>query len=140
MGDSSENSAAENHTFGKHELVYWPPLPTHAFVSGRVAVQHDVDNDLAAFCCPQKLAPEEVAKLTGEEATQAVECQGSTALDIVIPQYAILLLKGEELPCIIVQGEETGDTKIVGCRLCKDNSLAIGLLDDFKLLGTETPR
>jgi len=122
-----------------HSLVYWPPLPLHNFVTGRVATQQDVDNDIAAFGFPQKLAPEEVAKLTGEEATKAIECQGSTPLDIVIPQYAILSLNGEELPCIIIQGEEVGDAKIIGCRLVKDNNIAIGLIEDFKLLGTETP-
>ncbi|MBS1996099.1 MAG: hypothetical protein JSS86_07305 [Cyanobacteria bacterium SZAS LIN-2] len=130
-----------DNSFDKlHSLVYWPPLPLTAFVSGRVATQQDVDNDIAAFSFPQKLDPEQVAKLTGEEKAQAVECQGSKPLDIVIPQYAILNLKGEEHACIIIQGEEVDDTKIVGCRLCKDNNLAIGLLEDFRLLGKETPQ
>ncbi|MBS1993956.1 MAG: hypothetical protein JSS83_25770 [Cyanobacteria bacterium SZAS LIN-3] len=129
----------DNSSDKLHSLVYWPPLPLTAFVSGRVATQQDVDNDIAAFGFPQKLEPEQVAKLTGEEKAQAVECQGSTPLDIVIPQYAFLNLKGEELACIVIQGEEVGDARIVGCRLCKDNSIAIGLLEDFKLLGQETP-
>jgi hypothetical protein len=119
--------------------VQWPPLPTSGFLSGRVATQEDVDQDVAAFGFPKKLEAAQVSKITGEEEAQPVECPGSIPLDIVIPQYAILHLNGEQLPCIIIQGEEAGDSQIVGCRLVKNNSIAIGLLEDFELLGQATP-
>ncbi len=119
--------------------VQWPSLPTSGFIAGRVATQKDVDDDMAAFGFPQKLDASQVAKLTRGEATEAVECAGSIPLEILIPKYAILNLKGQKLPCIVIQGEETGDAQIVGCRLIKDNSLAIGLLEDFELLGQQSP-
>jgi hypothetical protein len=117
----------------------WPPLPTTGFISGRVATQEDVDQDVAAFGFPKKLEAAQVTKLTGEEESKPVECAGSTPLDILIPQYAILNINGEQRPCIIIQGEEAGDSKVVGCRLIKDNSIAIGLLEDFELLGNRRP-
>jgi hypothetical protein len=119
--------------------VQWPLLPTSGFISGRVATQEDVDQDIAAFGFPQKLDAEQVAKLTGGEATQEVECAGSKPLEILIPQYAFLNLNGQKLPCIVIQGEASGDAQIVGCRLVKDNTLAIGLLEDFVLLGQTSP-
>jgi hypothetical protein len=124
---------------GQISQVQWPPLPTSGFISGRVATQEDIDQDIAAFGFPKKLEAQQVTKLTGEEVTEAVECAGSIPLEILIPQYAILTLNGERLPCIITQGEESGDSKIVACRLLKDNNIAIGLLEDFELLGQETP-
>jgi hypothetical protein len=119
--------------------VQWPPLPTSGFISGRVATQVDIDQDLAVFGFPKKLEAAQVAKLTAGEASEEVECAGSSPLDILIPQYAILNLNGEKLPCIIIQGEENGQSKIVACRLIRDNNITIGLLEDFELLGQEAP-
>lgn len=131
-------STSDDHS-SEATTVDWPPLPLTAFISGRVATQQDIDQDIAAFGFPQKLDASQVAKLTGGEAAEAIECAGSTPLAITIPQYAILNLKGEKIPCILIQGEQSGDAAIVGCRLIRDDSLAIGLLEDFELLGQDKP-
>ncbi len=123
----------------KMSQVQWPPLPSIGFISGRVATQEDIDQDIAVFGFPKKLAAEQVSKLTGVEDAQAVECAGSEPLDILIPQYAILNLDGQRRPCIIVQGEEADGSKIVACTLIEDNTVTIGLLEDFELLGQEPP-
>jgi len=115
--------------------VQWPPLPTSGFITGRVATQEDVDNDIAAFGFPKKLEASQVKKITGEEEAKEIECAGSKAVDMLIPQYAILHINGEFRPCIVIQAEESEGATIVGCRLVKDNSIAIGLLEDFELLG-----
>jgi hypothetical protein len=119
--------------------IEWPPLPDSGFISGRVATQEDIDSEKAVFGFPKKLEAAQVSKLTGEADAKEVECAGSSPLDILIPQYAILNLNGEKLACIIIQGEESDGSKVVACRLVKDNKITIGLLEDFELLGQKTP-
>ena len=99
----------------------WPPLPTTGFVSGRAATDKDVAEGNAVF------------------ALRAYGIPFGKPLDIVIPQYAYLIKKGEPpLPVIVVQAEEGKGVKIFGFRDMHGNA-ATARESELKLLGTHPP-
>jgi hypothetical protein len=99
----------------------WPPLPTTGFVSGRAATDKDVAEGNAVF------------------ALRAYGVPFGKPLDIVIPQYAYLIKKGQQkTPVIIVQAEEGKGIKIFGIRDL-DGKTATAKESELQLLGTHPP-
>ena len=100
----------------------WPPLPTTGFVTGRAATDRDVAEGNAVF------------------ALRAYGIPFGKPLDVVIPQYAYLVRKGQEpLRVIVVQAEEGKGVKIFGFRDLNGNA-ATARESDLQLLGTHPPQ
>jgi hypothetical protein len=99
----------------------WPALPATGFVSGRPATEKDVADGNALF----------VLKAHGVYFGKPV--------DIVIPQYAYLLHKGDKpVPVIVIQAEQERNIKIFGVRgLDGDPSVVKEL--ELQLLGAKPP-
>jgi hypothetical protein len=99
----------------------WPPLPATGFVSGRAATDKDVAEGNAVF------------------ALRAYGVPFGKPLDIVIPQYAYLIKKGQQkTPVIVVQAEEGKGIKIFGIRDL-DGKTATARDSELQLLGTHPP-
>ncbi|HXX49699.1 MAG TPA: hypothetical protein VEI98_00210 [Xanthobacteraceae bacterium] len=99
----------------------WPPLPTTGFISGRAATDRDVAEGNAVF------------------ALRAYGIPFGKPLDVVIPQYAYLIKRGEpSLPVIVVQAEEGKGIKIFGYRDLNGKA-ATARESELKLLGTHPP-
>jgi hypothetical protein len=77
--------------------IAWPDLPNHGYVSGRTSTVADVKAGNAAFAALGK---------NGEGL--------STPLQMKIPQYALHLDKGVEVPIIVIQAENTPDGETIG--------------------------
>ncbi|MFN3235634.1 MAG: hypothetical protein ACE37D_01105 [Pseudomonadales bacterium] len=102
------------------EEINWPPLPTNAFTSGKLATQQDVEAGRAVF-----------SMQSGEELV-------GEYLDILIPQYAFHIDEesGTKTPVIIIQAETNGVFDLVGYTSIADDSVGMGLVSEFELLGT----
>jgi hypothetical protein len=99
----------------------WPPLPATGFVVGRAATDKDVADGNAVF------------------ALRAYGVPFGKPLDIVIPQYAYLIKKGQQpLPVIVVQAEEGKGMKIFGVR-DMNGKTATARESELQLLGTHPP-
>jgi len=114
-------SAASAQTSPPSSSPTWPPLPTTGFISGRAATDKDVADGNAIF----------VLKAYGG--------YFGRPMDIVIPQYAYMIKRGEKpVPVIVVQAEVGGGVKLFGVRgLDGDKSTARDF--ELKLLGTKPP-
>ena len=99
----------------------WPALPTSGFISGRAATATDVAAGNAVF----------VAKVDGTVIGKPLE--------IVVPQYALLSVDGEEtpIPVVIVQAEHAVGMDLIGYRRV-DGSEGVATLPEFVLLGRTT--
>jgi hypothetical protein len=98
----------------------WPELPESHYVAGRQATIEDVVAGRAVF---------------------VVEVDGvllGTPLEIDIPQFAYHNGERGKEPVVIVQGEEARGQRIIGARYV-DGSELVGLLEEFELIGKETP-
>ncbi len=99
----------------------WPPLPTTGFVSGRPATEQDVADGNAVF----------VLKQYGTYFGKPV--------DVVIPQYAYLIGKGEKpVPVIVIQAEQERNLKLFGVREL-DGKIGTVKETDLQLLGVNPP-
>jgi len=99
----------------------WPPLPATGFISGRAATDRDVAEGNAVF------------------ALRAYGVPFGKPLDIVIPQYAYLIKKGQQkTPVIVVQAEEGKGIKIFGIRDL-DGKTATAKESELQLLGAHPP-
>lgn len=102
--------------------VQWPPLPTSGFIAGRIATAEDVKSGLALFL---------------------LSTEDTRPLNIKVPQYALLhdQKTGKDAPVIIVQAEVRGEgvhaLQVVGCISVPDKARRVGMLEEFKLLGTD---
>ncbi len=97
----------------------WPPLSEQKCISGRAATTADVDAGKAVFVLQSEGQP--IGK----------------PLAIKIPQYAFHLEEGtgRRTPCVIIQAEEGGGQRLVGCRMLHTGELLAGTLAEFELLG-----
>ncbi len=99
----------------------WPALPTTGFVTGRPATDKDVTDGNALF----------VLKAHG--------VYFGKPLDIVIPQYAYLLKRGDKpVPVIVIQAEEARAIKLFGVRGL-DGDVSVVKDFDLQLLGAKPP-
>jgi len=99
----------------------WPALPATGFVSGRPATDQDVADGNALF----------VLKAHGRYFGKAV--------DIVIPQYAYLLNKGDKpVPVIVVQAEQERSIKLFGVR-APSGEVFVVKEPELRLLGAKPP-
>lgn len=98
--------------------LVWPPLPSSGFVAGRPATQADVDAGDALF-------------LLGDGTRSSGE-----PLAIDIPQYALFDDEGIITVVVVIQAEREDGRSQIGARK-PDGSALIGLLDQFKLVGTQ---
>jgi len=102
----------------KVKLEEWKEVP---FVSGRVATEEDIKNEMAVFCIPS----------------------GSEAYETELPLFAIQTTESDErIPCIIIQIENSPEGTFVGARYFEGgNGVGIpeeyeffnGIPDDFSL-------
>ena len=99
----------------------WPSLPSRGFVTGRPATLADVAAGNAAFAAEVK------GKSNGKP------------IRVAIPQYAYFKDGKQRVPVIVIQAEEAQGRKLVGARTT-DGKYVVGLITDFELLGTETPK
>jgi len=99
----------------------WPALPATGFVSGRPATDQDVTAGNALF----------VLKAHGHYFGKPV--------DIVIPQYAYLLNKGDKpVPVIVVQAEQERSIKLFGVR-ASNGEVFVVKEPELRLLGAKPP-
>jgi hypothetical protein len=99
----------------------WPALPATGFVSGRPATDKDVADGNAVF----------VLKAYG--------VYFGKPLDIVIPQYAYLLKKGDKpVPVIVIQAELARNIKLFGIRGL-DGDVSVVKEPQLQLLGAHPP-
>lgn len=100
----------------------WPQLPIDAFVSGRTAIEEDVNAGRAVFVLRSNDMP------IGEP------------IDIEIPQYAYQLDQesGQRIACILIQAEAAGNQLLAGVRYL-DGQIGAAFLSEFELLGKITP-
>ncbi|HUD40734.1 MAG TPA: hypothetical protein VMR06_01930 [Dokdonella sp.] len=98
--------------------LVWPPLPSSGFVAGRPATQDDVDAGNALF-------------LLGDGTRSSGE-----PMAIDIPQYALFDDEGIITVVVVVQAESEAGRSQIGARK-PDGTPLIGLLDEFKLVGTQ---
>jgi hypothetical protein len=97
----------------------WPALPGTGFISGRPAVDADVDKGDAIF--------------VGTKQGKAI----GKPLPIAIPQYGVLTVPN--LPVIIVQAEEVNGEKLYGARDFQGGEYVVKA-EHLKLLGTKKPQ
>jgi hypothetical protein len=99
----------------------WPTLPATGFVSGRPATDKDITDGNALF----------VLKAHG--------VYFGKPLDIVIPQYAYLLTKGDKpVPVIVVQAERERSIKLFGVR-AQNGEVFVVKEPELQLLGAKPP-
>ena len=99
----------------------WPALPATGFISGRPATDKDVSDGNALF----------VLKAHGHYFGKPV--------DIVIPQYAYLLNKGDKpVPVIVVQAEQERSIKLFGVR-APNGEVFVVKAPELQLLGAKPP-
>jgi hypothetical protein len=99
----------------------WPALPATGFVSGRPATDKDVTDGNALF----------VLKAHG--------VYFGKPLDIVIPQYAYLLNRGDKpVPVIVVQAERERSIKLFGVR-ARNGEIFVVKEPELQLLGAKPP-
>ena len=100
----------------------WPALPTTGFVLGRPATDKDVADGNAVF----------VLKAHG--------VYFGKPLDVVIPQYAYLLKRGDKpVPVIVIQAEQERNLKLFGVRGL-DGDLSVAKETDLQFLGVKPPQ
>ncbi|MBC7756536.1 MAG: hypothetical protein H7Z20_07855 [Bdellovibrio sp.] len=99
----------------------WPALPAADFTKGRAATRDDVDEGRAVF--------------VGE----ANNIMIGSPIDITIPQYAYLNRDGKKLAVIVIQAEQVQNEKIIGAKMLNGQDIA-GFMQDFELLGNQTPK
>lgn len=101
----------------------WPPLAGFSGVTGRPATEEDVKAGRAVFVVTSSGVPIGVP------------------LGIVVPQYALHRDEetGEVTPCVVVQAEQAGPERLVGCLLLPGRDLFAGKLAEFTLLGINPP-
>lgn len=99
-------SAAEN--------IHWPDLSTIKHVSGRSAIEADLQSGAAAFTVPY-----------------------GTPVSITIPQYAMYrdLDSGRLIPVVVVQAEVAQGLAMFGAIEVASGKHLIGQAEQFKLLG-----
>jgi len=102
----------------------WPPLSEFDAVSGRAATDADVRDGRAVF-----LLQAQNGVSTGKP------------LRIEIPQYAFHVDEEtrESTAVVIIQAEELADQRIVGAIVVGSGQALVGLLQEFRLLGTVAP-
>ncbi len=100
----------------------WPNLNEISYVSGRVAIEEDINSGAAVFMLQSE----------GENI--------GTAMKIDIPQYA--LHKNEEgkiSKVVIIQAESANEQEVIGALSIADGSFMVGLFNEFEFLGKNKP-
>ncbi len=101
----------------------WPRLETVGSVKERPATKEDMQRGHAAFM------------INSDRISIGVP------LDIEIPQYAFQVDgdTGSRNPVVIIQAEQANGEQVVGYREVSTNTLGVGLLQEFELLGLRPP-
>ncbi len=105
--------------------IDWPDLSSFCYVKGRSATEEDINAGCAVF-----MLQSEDGQLNGRP------------MDIDIPQYAIHINEesGEETPGVIIQAEEAAHgPQAIGFVPLNSSEFQVGLLQEFRLLGTSKP-
>jgi hypothetical protein len=100
------------------QRIDWPSLSEYNCTTGRPATEADVHAGRAVFVV-----------------------SGGRPVPIRLPQYAFHIDQEtrRRTPCIVIQAEEASGMKLVGCRELPAGPDAVGLLDEFELLGSHPP-
>lgn len=104
--------------------IIWPDLKAVKFITGRAATEKDISEDRAVFVLKSGDTPI------------------GRPLGIPVPQYAVHV-DGEtkkRTPCILIQAEQAGETKLCGCRSVVDGTHLVGIIGEFELFGNNVPK
>ncbi|RDV23885.1 hypothetical protein DXV75_16890 [Alteromonas aestuariivivens] len=103
------------------EKVHWPDLSTIGYISGRAAVEEDINKGIAVFVLR-----------SGQDII-------GKPLKISLPQYAIHKdpESGQDTRVVIIQAEEANEQKVLGAYDFSQKSFMVGLLNEFTLLGSD---
>lgn len=106
------------------QSVAWPDLSKVCAIKDRPATEMDVKLGCAAFVIKGK---DDVA---GEP------------LKLTIPQYALYVDEktGKETPVVVIQAERKGGIQAIGYKNSTTGDFGVGLLREFRLLGTTLPK
>ena len=89
------------------KLEDWKEVP---FISGRVAIEEDIKNEMAVFCIPS----------------------GSEVYETELPLFAIQTNEsGERIPCIVIQIENSPEGVFVGVRYFEGGN-GVGTPNEFE--------
>ena len=104
-------------------LMEWPDLDNVKFISGRHAVEEDINSGAAVF-----LLQSENGEYLG------------SPIDIDIPQYALHKDEsGAISKVVVIQAEQANEQKAIGAINIADGSYMVGLFNEFELLGIQKP-
>ena len=93
--------------WNKVKLENWKEVP---FISGRVATEKDIKNEMAVFCIPS----------------------GSEAYETELPLFVVQKMEsGERTPCIVIQIENSPEGTFVGVRYF-DGGNGVGTPNEFE--------